>query len=328
MIYRYAIIQLFVTNLITKQKDKYGGISMAVCPRCGAALDDSAKFCVVCGASLAAPAQAEQGQQQYYQPQQYGVNPNQFYGYANGTDPNMGYPPPPYGAAAPAPVDHPTIGEIYSKSFAIIKTKPLLLWGLSLLASLLCVLASVFAWLPILSIPLILVIYVGTVSVFLDSYRGKTVSSEQLFVGFKNFWHYCGGMAWMLLWIIIWGLIPVAGVVFAVIKAYSYRFVPYILLNNPEISAFDALKESMKQTEGYRGRMFGADAIIIGGIAVAFILLILLSMIPYMGIVFYVISILLWIAVSIFCPLVLGLFQAAFYDEISMKNEQASDNSI
>ncbi|NCB73977.1 MAG: DUF975 family protein [Clostridia bacterium] len=302
---------------------------MAVCPKCGAALEDSAKFCVVCGAPLAPTAQAEPIQQQYYQPQQYSGNPNQFYGYANGADPNMGYPPPPpYGAPAPAPVDHPTVGEVYSKAFSLIKAKPMLLWGLSLLASLLCILSSTLAWLPIISIPLILVIYVGTVSVFLDAYRGKSVSSEQLFSGFKNFKHFCGGMAWMLLWIFIWGLIPVAGIVFAVIKAYSYRFVPYILLNNPDISAFDALKKSMKQTQGYRGKMFGADAFIIGGIVVACILLTLLSMIPYMGIIFSIIYFLFSIAVSIFCPLVLGLIQAAFYDEISKKNEQPSENSI
>ena len=302
---------------------------MAVCPKCGAALDDSAKFCVACGAPMAVPAQPEPGQQQYYQPQQYSGNPNQYYGYSNGAAPNMGYPPPPpYGAPAPLPVDHPTIGEIYSKSFAILKAKPMLLWGLSLLAALLCVLASTLAWLPVISIPLILVIYVGTVSVFLDAYRGKSISAEQLFVGFKSFWHFCGGMAWMLLWILIWGLIPVAGIVFAVIKAYSYRFVPYILLTNSEISPFDALKESMKQTEGYRGRMFGADAIIIGGIAASYLLLALLSMIPYMGIIFFVIYCLLSIAVAIFCPLVLGLIQAAFYDEISKKNEQTSENDI
>ena len=302
---------------------------MAVCPKCGAALDDSAKFCVSCGTPLAAPAQTEPGQQQYYQTQQYSGNPNQYYGYANGSAPNMGYPPPPpYGTPAQAPVDHPSIGEIYSKSFAILKSKPVLLWGLSLLAALLCALTLSLCWLPIVSIPLMLVIYVGTLSVFLDAYRGKSVSAEQLFVGFKNFWHFCGGMAWMLLWIVIWGLIPVAGIVFALIKAYSYRFVPYILLANPEISPFDALKESMKQTEGYKGRMFGADALIVGGIAASYLLLILLSFIPYMGIIFSIIYFLLSIAVAIFCPLVLGLIQAAFYDEVSKKNEQTSESNI
>ncbi len=300
---------------------------MAVCPKCGAALEDSAKFCVVCGAPLAPTAQTEPTQQQYYQPQQYSGNPNQYYGYANGGDPNVGYPPPPpYGAPVEAPVDHPTIGEIYSKSFAIIKAKPMLLWGLSLLASLFCILSSTLAWLPIISIPLILVIHVGTVSVFLDAYRGKQVSSEQLFAGFKNFKHFCGGMAWMLLWIFIWGLIPVAGIVFAVIKAYSYRFVPYILLNNPDISAFDALNESMEQTQGYRGRMFGADVIIAGGIALSCILLTLLSTLPYIGIIFAVIYFIFMLAVAAFAPLVLGLIQAAFYDEISKKNEQTSQN--
>ncbi len=44
---------------------------MAICPKCGATVDDGARFCVTCGASLAAAApQPEQPQYQQPQPEQ------------------------------------------------------------------------------------------------------------------------------------------------------------------------------------------------------------------------------------------------------------------
>ena len=295
---------------------------MISCPKCGAALDDSAKFCTVCGVAISAPVQAEFNQQQYYQNPQFPNPQAPNYGYA----PNMGYPSPPYGAPAAAPVDHPTIGEIFSKSFSMLGKKPLLLWGLSLLYSLLCTLAVVFGCLPIISIPIILVLNVGMTTVFLNGYRGKEINSEQLFVGFKNFKHFCGGMAWAALWVFIWGLIPIVGIVFAVMKAYSYRFIPYILLADAEISPADAMRKSIEQTNGYRGRMFGADILIVGAILVSTLLFYALGTIPYMGIIFSVIYLLLVICVSAVAPLVFGTIQAAFYDEISKKNDQITES--
>ena len=292
---------------------------MSNCPKCGTILDDSAKFCTVCGTPISAPAQADSNQPQYNQAQQLVNNQASNFGYP----PNMGYPPPPqYGAPIAKPVDSPTIGEIFSKAFSVLGNKPILLWGLSLLYMLLCSLAVVFGFLPIISIPIILVLSVGMTAVFLDGYRGKQISSEQLFVGFKNFKHFCGGMAWAALWVFIWGLIPIVGIVFAVMKAYSYRFIPYILLTDAEISPADAMSKSIEQTKGYRGRMFGADILIVGGILVATLFFYALSCIPYMGIIFSIIYLLIFIVIAAFAPLLFGTIQAAFYDEISKKNEK------
>ena len=295
---------------------------MSSCPKCGTMLLDSAKFCTVCGTALSAPSQSETNQPQFNPTQQFANNQASGFGY----QPNMGYPPPPYGAPIAKPVDNPTIGEIFSKVFSVLGKKPFLLWGLSLLYVLLCSLAVVLGFLPIISIPLILVLNVGMTAVFLDGYRGKSIGSEQLFVGFKNFKHFCGGMAWAALWVFIWGLIPIVGIVFAVIKAYSYRFIPYILLSDVEISPADAMRKSIEQTKGYRGRMFGADILITGGILVATLLFYALSCIPYMGIIFSIIYLLLIIVVAAFAPLLFGTMQAAFYDEISRKNEKNKDN--
>jgi uncharacterized membrane protein len=330
-----------------KSTESHGGISMAICQKCGAALENTAKFCHICGAPVSSDEQqvsekhlsdynSEQPRQPScsmepdvpppfpIEPQNQHCHQNhQYYAYANLAKRNMGYPLPFSSGAENAKITfYPTIKDIFSKSFAFIIKKPILLWGLSLLYILLSLLAIVLAVLPIISIPIILVLSVGMTSVFLESYRGNEISSNQLFAGFKNFFHFCGGMAWMLLWIFIWGLIPAAGIVFAVIKAYSYRFVPYILLAQPDISPFDALRESMKQTKGYCGRMFCADIIIVACIAGALLFFYLFSYIPLMGIIFKTIYFLLAAAALLLSPLVFGVVQAVFYDEISKINAE------
>jgi len=295
-------------------------------------LDDAARFCTSCGSAVQPPLQGGVSPSQTYaqanihqQNPQYNNAPHPYSGYPGGSDPKMGYPPPPPRGAAAAPVSHPAIGEIYSASFALIGHKPFLLWGLSLLYVLLCSISVIFGVLPIIWIPVILVLNIGMVSVFLDGYRGNKICAQQLLVGFKNFLHFCGGMAWMLLWVFLWGLIPVAGIVFAVIKMYNYRFVPYILLAEPEISASDALKKSVEQTSGYCGRMFGADIIIIACVLGACILLYLLSFIPYMGIIFAILTLVLMLAFVVLAPLLFGVIQAAFYDEIT---KLSSENTV
>ena len=202
----------------------------------------------------------------------------------------------------------------------------MLLWGLSLLCGLLTTLASLFGILPIIYLPINYVLQVGMCSIFLAGYRGKNFNSDDLFKGFKDFWHCAGGMAWMYLWILIWALIPVAGIVMAIIKAYSYRFVPYILVEEKDISAAEALRKSMRMTQGYKGTMFAADIIVCVVYAVVAVLLSLLAHIPYLGIIFAIALLLLNIAFGVFGSLVFGLIEAAFYDEISAgANQQKYD---
>jgi len=209
--------------------------------------------------------------------------------------------------------------DLIEKALHVLQQKPLRLWGVSLLCQLLIALAAAFGMLPIISIPIALVLYAGMAAVYLAGYRGQEVNSDALFAGFKRFFKVAGGMGWMALWILIWGLIPVVGIVFAIIKAYSYRFVPYIMMNDPDISATQALRLSMQKTEGFKGKMFLADLIV--GLCCAGVMVILggLSMIPRVGVVFAVISVLACIFLSLVVPLLLGLIGAAGYEEFFVK---------
>ena len=237
--------------------------------------------------------------------------------------PNCGMPAEggkPYRAGKPAKAaEGIRARDLIQKALEVLKQKPLRLWGVSLLCQLLVLLSALFGVLPIISIPISLVLNAGMAMVFLTGYRGQEVNSDALFAGFHRFFKVAGGMGWMALWILIWGLIPIVGPVFAVIKMYSYRFVPYIVIQDPNISATEALRLSMKKTEGFKGRLFLADFIV--GLCCAGVMLVLggLSMIRYVGPVFMVISVLVSIFLSLVVPLLMGLINAAGYEEIYVK---------
>ncbi|NLI54348.1 MAG: hypothetical protein GX417_08470 [Clostridiales bacterium] len=209
--------------------------------------------------------------------------------------------------------------DLIFKALKVLEQKPFRLWGLSLLCQLLVGLAAMFGVLPIISVPIALVFNAGMAAVYLAGYRGEEVNSDALFAGFKRFFKVAGGMGWMALWILIWGLIPLAGPVFAIIKSYSYRFVPYIMIQDPDISATEALRLSMKKTEGYKGRMFLADFLVM--LAVWLVLLVFgaLSLIPRVGRAFIVLGVLAAILMSLVLPLLLGLINAAGYEEFFVK---------
>jgi len=182
----------------------------------------------------------------------------------------------------------------------------------------LTVLAVTFGVIPLVWLPVVLVLELGMANIFLSGYRGKAISSTQLFEGFSNkFARNAGGMAWKSLWVFIWFLIPFAGIVLGIIKYYSYRFVPYIMLENPDIQATEALKKSMRQTRGYKGKMFVADLLIILAIFVLCIIFYFVAMIPFIGLFFFAIFNLLLIA---FAPLIIGTLGAVYYDKITREN--------
>ena len=209
--------------------------------------------------------------------------------------------------------------DLIRKAADVLRQKPFRLWGVSLLCQLLMVLAVIFGVLPIISIPIVLVLNAGMAAVYLTGYRGQEVNADALFAGFKRFFKVAGGMGWMALWILIWGLIPVAGIVFAVIKAYSYRFVPYIMIQDPDISATEALRLSIQKTEGFKGTMFLADFFVMLGVTLVSVVFSLLGRIPYAGNVFLFIGGIVSFAISLVMPLLMGLINAAGYEEIFVK---------
>ena len=244
--------------------------------------------------------------------------------------------------------------KAYKRAFAVITKKPLRLWGLSLLVSLICILAGIFTspFLIIAGVAYGMVVSAGMAKVYLDALDGKEVNSDQLFAGFKRFWTVLGGLAWKALWICIWlvvalvaaffvfgifaliafsfrgtrvfnivsiigavmgGLVLCAGSVFAYIKSLSYRFVEYILMTEPNVSATQALRKSVEMTKGKIVQLFLADLVFSAAVSVTGGILSGLTIIPYVGFLFGVVLLVFTLFYALFGNLFQGLYSAAFY---------------
>lgn len=220
--------------------------------------------------------------------------------------------------------------SIYRKALAVILKKPFQLWGISILSSVLTgVVLFLFGTVIGVSLAINLAISTSMTIIFLRGYRGEVPHAADLFICLKDgatAMRVIGGMAWMILWIFIWSLIPIVGPIFAIVKAYSFRLTPYILVQEPNVPATEAIKVSAERTKGFRLSMFLAEflAVIVIYVALFIIgfILGLLALIPFIGVIFGLVLAIIVIAVIVLLPLFLGLVQAAFYEEIMAKNNQ------
>ena len=202
---------------------------------------------------------------------------------------------------------------------SVLQTKPWRLWGVSLLAGLLTWLGGIgFVGVPAVAFCLDLALTGSLALLFLEAYRGNAVESRDLFTPFRReqLPHLVGGMAWMSLWVFLWFLIPVAGLVLGPMKLYTYRFTPYILLTRPDVKATEAIQVSARETQGYRGKMFLVDLLIYGALILGALLLTGLAQIPWMGPLFYTLLVVVVLLAVFLIPLFTGLIRAGFYDEV------------
>ncbi|MBQ9393872.1 MAG: hypothetical protein IJU18_07795 [Oscillospiraceae bacterium] len=220
------------------------------------------------------------------------------------------------------------IMEIYKKAFAVLMKKPLRLWGISLLCIVLTSVGAVlFGIIPGVALAISLLLETSMTLIFLRGYRGQEVGTLNLFDCFRD-WNtikrvLCG-MGWMMLWIFLWGLIPVVGWIFAIIRTYEYRLTPYILMQEPDVKPTDAIKISKARTEGWKGKMFGADILVVVLFYVAMLIVMLFARIPYIGVLFWLVAVVALICFIVLLPLFQGLVQSAFYEEIMKASAPAA----
>ena len=272
---------------------------MPSCPYCGCYVSANAKFCPSCGSRTGShPPKTE--------PQE---NPGRWYA----------------AETLPQPLSQeeycdpgPGVREVYARVLALLREKPLRLWGASLLYLLLTALACGLSMLPIISIPLVFALSVGMESIYLEALCGAAPEPRHLFKAFtkSGFIRFVCGMGWAALWLLIWSLIPIAGPFIAVAKSYSYRFVPYIMLSDPEVDAFRALERSKEMSRGFRGRMFLSELFLALALLLITAVLVLLSALHIIGFVFALALVLLALASAALLPMILGLMRATWYSQI------------
>jgi len=101
---------------------------------------------------------------------------------------------------------------------------------------------------------IIMVMGVNALGEYIKIWQRQDASTSALFSELKvNFWRKLGGVMWQMLWTILWSLLLIVP---GIIKSMSYYFTPNILVDCPDVKATDAIKISMRITEGHKMDVF------------------------------------------------------------------------
>ena len=107
----------------------------------------------------------------------------------------------------------------------------------------------------LLEILLLLPLSLGFVNAFkmLLLYGDDNVLSNTFRRGFKHYWRNVWGMLLMGIFIALWSLLFIIP---GIIKAFSYAMTPYILQDNPELDASEAIHRSRMMMRGHKFDLF------------------------------------------------------------------------
>lgn len=127
-------------------------------------------------------------------------------------------------------------------------------------ASSLTSLASVFLLYPLL---------IGFTNTFRYLFvKGDNRLTENMFsITFKRYWHNVWGYLLMYIFIALWSLLFIIP---GIVKVFSYAMTPYILEENPELSANDAIDRSRAMMKGHKFDLFYLYLSFIGWVSFAF----------------------------------------------------------
>ncbi|MBR4474545.1 MAG: DUF975 family protein [Oscillospiraceae bacterium] len=116
------------------------------------------------------------------------------------------------------------------------------------------------------------IVSVGFSLFVMNSVRRTEPALGNLLDGFGMFPRVLFLIILQTLFIFLWSLLFIIP---GIIAAYRYSFAVYIMIDHPEMSAMDCLKESKRLTNGYKSQLFTLD--------LSFILWLLLTAIPVVG---------------------------------------------
>ncbi len=105
------------------------------------------------------------------------------------------------------------------------------------------------------------IINVGFHGWFLDYSRGENPDFDVMFSRFNHFKSTMLGMLLRDVYIILWSLLLIIP---GIIKSYAYAMVPYVLYENPSLSARQAIRISETMMDGWKWELFKFELSFIG----------------------------------------------------------------
>lgn len=79
------------------------------------------------------------------------------------------------------------------------------------------------------------------------------LTSNMFEIAFRNYWHKLWGLVLRNIFIFLWSLLLIIP---GIIKIFSYAMTPYILEENPELSANEAIDRSRAMMKGHKFDLF------------------------------------------------------------------------
>ena len=139
-------------------------------------------------------------------------------------------------------------------------------WGVAILVGLAMVgINWIIGMIPVIgwAVSLAAVVFdFGIAAFYLSVVRAGDIQFSTLFsASFEGFAKKLGTMWLQILYIFLWSLllwIP------GIIKSYSYAMTEYILLDNPELTANEAITKSREMMDGYKWKLFVLELSFIG----------------------------------------------------------------
>lgn len=145
------------------------------------------------------------------------------------------------------------------------------------------VIGSVFSAGLLLSIFVLLPLEIGYANTTRVLYEnGDTKLTANIFnLGFKNYLHNVWGYLLMTIFVLLWALLLFIP---GIIMAFAYAMTPYILVDNPEMKAIDAIRKSRSMMKGHKFDLFYLELSFIGWILLSILTLGigLIWLVPYM----------------------------------------------
>lgn len=102
--------------------------------------------------------------------------------------------------------------------------------------------------------------YSNSMRVLLETGDNR-LANNSFSLGFGNWLHVVWGMILSTIYIFLWTLLLIIP---GLIKSYSYALTPYILVEHPEMSANEAIEESMRLMDGHKFDLFYLQLSFIG----------------------------------------------------------------
>jgi len=213
------------------------------CSKCGSQITGEDKFCASCGTTIESSDEQILSEQSQQTGQQSQASDNQAgYGFRPKTRQEI-----------------KALGKEGMKNqYGVALATLVLLMGIGFVTGLFSIIPFL-GWFGGVGAAFFLIypLVVNLDGVYTKIFRREPTNVAEMFNNLTvNYLRKVGGMAWMILFMFLWFIIPVAGFVIGIIKSISYSMTPYILANCPNVEAKDALKLSMRMTQGYKGELF------------------------------------------------------------------------